>query len=430
MLNRRLAFLFLAILLASCTRLRLSTPPTPAKPPARQPAISMDTIRWTPNPHAKPPITEAEVPPIPPRPGSKETYTIALLLSATADEDSNVPNPDALQFYTGFRMALEDHSTSGGANLQVGVYDCGNTPESIVKTLDSPGFLKNQILVGPFKSGQVKVAAAWAKLHQKITLSPWVASAGLTTENPQFIQLNPSLRTHCEQIAQYINRQIPGSAVSIVVKEKERDRLSFFQEYQQKNNEPPFTEIIVPDNSTKVDKTTLANCFKPGKKSVLILPSWTNQDWIAAFLNQVKTTRGDHSVIVFGMPQWKQFESLDPELLTTLQVHISAPTHVNYQSDTVLQFSRRFYDLSATIPDDNAFNGFDTGKWLCALLAEYGTLFPHYLPGTVQRGLKGNFRMEGNTQPSYDDNLPSVHYLENKFTHILRFTPQGFQPEN
>ncbi len=209
-------------------------PNQPGRPTDRKPQSPMDTIRWTPS-NPKPPIKNnpsrpAEQPTY--RPG--DTYHLAFLLPFLTNQATAGAVPEksrlAIQFYAGAKIALEQLSREGNVNLVVDVYDTQADDADFEKLMRNSRLEKAQVFIGPVRPSHLTPFAEWTKARRKILVSPESPVMDLTTQNPDFIQINPSLQSHCTYITGYIRQQHQPDAVTLVCKEKEADRLAYFQQ--------------------------------------------------------------------------------------------------------------------------------------------------------------------------------------------------------
>lgn len=428
----------LTCILLACTPKAAPTirPNQTAKPPAQRPGAHqpMDTIRWTTPVHPKPPIGAQPAQPARPSGGFGDTYHLAMLLPFLTNQTTGNTVPDksnlALQFYAGAKIALEEISQTEGINLVVDVYDTQANDADFLPLISNPKIAKADVFIGPVRNSHVEAFADWTKRNRKILISPETPTSELTTQNPDFIQVNPSLRAHCEAITQFVRNTHRGDDVTLVCKEKEADRLPYFQ---NANAALPgggaFAELIVPDATANFDKIDLKKYFKPGRTAVFILPTWSSQDFVMAFLRKLKETKGPSKVEVYGMPQWQSYEGIDPEYLTSLNVHISSASYIDYSVQEVKDFQQKFYESTGTIPDGDAFNGYDVMRFTGKMLRQYGLSFPENLDRETFQGLHGQFRFSRIfTSGAVDDGYNRPDYLENTFVHILKFEKFGFVP--
>lgn len=436
------ALLFIVVLLLSaCTAPRRASstparrPGQPARPVPVNPGKSapMDTIRWSKPANPRPPIGNQPNPAgtVPGIPG--DTYRLAFLMPFLTNQVQGNTVPErsglALQFYAGAKIALEELSQTEGINLVVNVYDTQINDADFLQLLSNSRLAQSDVFIGPVRNSHVTAMADWARQNRKILVSPESPSSELTSRNPDFIQTNPSLRAHCDAITRYIRNTHRPDAVTLVCKEKEADRLPYFQESNAAMGGARFAELIVPDATLNFDKTDLTRYLKAGRTAVFVLPTWASQDFVMAFLRRLKAVKGNNRVEVYGMPQWEDYEGIDPEYLLALNVHISSAAYIDYHSEAVKAFEQKFYEATGTIPTEDGFNGYDVTLFTGKMLRRYGLSFPERLSSESFEGLHNGFRFSKIfLNGAVDDGFSRPDYLENVSVHILKFDTYGFVP--
>ena len=444
---RAILFLMAAsILFAFCNPARKSTSPTPGTKPPANTAVKpryepMDTVRWSPAPNPKPPIGNPAGTNLPPAtPYTGQTYRLALLLPFLTNQadpsGQTVPERSrlALQFYGGANLALQKLSVEDGLTLSVDVFDTQVNDADFQRLFSNPRLDKAQVLIGPIRSGHVSLMAERIKQTHQILISPESPNMDLTSRNPDFIQTNPSLRAHCVAIARHVLKHHRPEAVTLVCKQKEADRLPFFQQANT-DGKTRFAELVVPDATSNFDNIDLRPYLRPGRTAVFILPTWASQDFVMAFLRKLHTSRGAIPVEVYGMPQWRNFENIEPEYFAEMQVHVSSASYVDRNNPAAKAFAQAFYDAYGTVPDDDAYNGYDVTLFTGKMLQKYGLSFPAWLPMETFEGLHADFQFAKiiATDPTVtinaSDRLPDQYdYLENIFVHIIEFKNYRFKP--
>lgn len=412
-------------------------PPTDTKPTNPNPGNTQGNPPVQPNNPADPTKTN---------PGKNDTYRMAVLLPFLSNQFTTLSNevPEkskpALQYYGGIQLAFKVLSESGGyPNLVADVIDAQASDAEFTLAMNNPRLTKAQIIFGPLRSGQVSALAERTRTTNQILISPETPTSDLTTQNPGFIQTKPSLRAHCSRIVQYIctEKKMSGDQIVLVSKQKESDRLQYFRDAAQALGKTSPKEIIVPDNAVNFDKIDLKKMMKPGQVTAFVLPSWAGQDWVLAFLSRLKMTKGSNRVEVYGMPQWADYEQIEPDLLTSLNVHITSAEYIDRTRTDVKKFEQQFYEMFGTIPDEDAFNGYDVAMLTADLLKRYGLSFPEKasLAPALIPSLSGGFylrRVQNTSAPAVDTGAPATYeYVENIYVHILKF--QNFRyapPEN
>ncbi|MBK8426391.1 MAG: hypothetical protein IPL27_10690 [Lewinellaceae bacterium] len=431
--------LLLAALWMACSppkRTTTTRPNQPAKPtPTRptNPNAPMDTVRWTNPANPKPPIKNEPGTQPTPNTGVGSTYHIAYLLPFLTSQSSGATVPEksrlATQFYAGAKIALDQISREERINLVTDIYDTQANDSDFQKILNNTRLEKAAVFIGPVRGSHVQMFADWSKPRRKIVLSPETPTADIARQHPGFIQINPSLKAHCEAITRYVRRFHKPDAVTLLCKQKEADRLPYFQNANAALGGGAFTELIVPDETSTFAKIDLKRYLKPGRTAVFILPSWASQDFVNAFLRHLKSIKGNNRVEVYGMPQWNTFETIDPEFFTDNNVHITAASYIDYSQQEVKDFQQKFFDATGTIPDSDGFNGYDVTLFTGRMLARYGLSFPERLSTEVYRGLHSNFQFSNIFTSGFtDDRNNQPDYVENTFVHILKFGKLGFGP--
>ncbi len=428
----------LCLLMIACTTSRRAParpgPNVPNRPTDRPKNEPMDTVRWTNPSQPKPPISNDNrhgndaLPP-----GDGSTYHLALLLPFLSGQfdGSTVPEKStlALQFYGGAQLALNQLSQDGHLNYVVDLYDTQASDADFQKVMANSRFDKANVYIGPIRSSHVALLAERTRQNRKILLSPESPNSDLTTANPGFLQSNPSLHAHCEAITRFVRRTHKPEEVVLVCKQKEAERLLYFQNANAGLGGGRFAEVIVPDAATNFDNINLAAYLKAGRSTAFVLPSWASQDFVMAFMRKLRAIKGSAHIEVYGMPQWLGYDNIEPDFFTALDVHISSAGFIDYTAPSVQDFQQKFYDAYGTLPDEDAFNGYDVTLFTGIMLRKYGLSFPEKLARESYQGLRSRFQFDPvYTSGHLDDGRNQYDYLENKSVYILKYNNGRFVP--
>jgi ABC-type branched-subunit amino acid transport system substrate-binding protein len=413
-------------------------PTTPAPPPVKPGDKPTGTNSGTGGTTPVKPGTNA--------PNNKQTtYKLALLLPFSTNQytegSATLPekNTIALQYYAGMQLGFAAVSQMPNyPDFVVDVVDSQVSDAEFQQVLNTNARLKQaQVILGPLRNSHVGMMAKQAKTTRQIVVSPESPTSELTEQNPYFVQTNPPLRAHCARIVQYLRseKKRPADHIVLVCKEKEADRLPYFREANLKYGTSVLKEVIVPDASVNFDKVDLKKFIKPGQTTAFVMPSWAGSDWVLAFLSRLKQQKGNNTVEVYGMPQWADYEHLEPELLSSLNVHISSAKYIDRTASEVQEFEQLFYEKFGTLPDDDAYAGYDVVKFTAALLQKYGLDFPEKASesGSFFPAITGGYylRRVPVSAPSapMDAAKPVLYdYIENIYVHILKFEQFKYQP--
>lgn len=428
------------------------------------PVESMDTIRWAEVPYdSVPPIRSARTlleedeqltgGVRPERIGRGEfgtefysAYNVALILPFLSDfydpKTAILPENSswALHFYGGARMALENLEEEG-IKLNVTVMDSNAEPRKVGRLLSSnrTALLNAHLLIGPYRRENVELLAEFAKRNGKTFVSPHSAATGVASNNPDYVQVSPTLESHCRAITRHVRKRFRPEQVILVARDKdaEKARFAYFQQENfliegMRNDSLMFQEYVVEERSADFQNINLQPFLSPGDTAVFILPSWSNETFIYSFLSRLKLARQeDNYVEVYGMPQWIRYERIDFDLYEDLNVHVSSDTYVDPYAQDIQFFRRRFFDRYGAPPNDEAFLGYDVMLYFGRMIHKYGTKFQYYLEKDPQQMLHTRFEFERVVQPGRTtgrENAP-IERFENKYVNILTFEDYQFQPD-
>ena len=407
----------------------------------------VDTVKWT-------EVTEEEYPPIVTGnvggntgdstgdgtvSGEKlSTYNVAVMLPFLTDKLATTSGIDdrsrlALDFYSGAKLAFEQLSREG-VRLNVSVMDT-KASESVVRGLLNRSEVYNaNLIIGPVRTSNLKVVADFAKDNRKVLISPNNPSTSVTRNNPYYVQMNPSLKSHCEAITKHVKSRYETSQVVLVCRNKnaEVNRLKYFQNANKEiagdDNTPRFRELIVVDQSADYNEMDVTPYILGGDSTtVFIVPSWSNESFIYSFLRKVNIAKQDQNVVVYGMPQWMKYQRISYDYYERLNLHVSSVSYIDGQNTAVQQFRQEFYSRYGAAPDDNAFVGYDVTRYIGKMISEYGTDFQTRLDVRPEQLLYNQFTFSPNAAEGSTGEEPKVNWYENNHVNILKFEDFYFQ---
>lgn len=424
------------------------------------PAAKMDTIIWREVPVNRGQIitSAAEFVTDETRPGTQPeqistdnrtqsqkltAYNVAVMLPFLTDRFSpnsaNLPqNSDwALNFYGGMKLAFEELEKEG-VKLNVAVIDDHATEAYTSQILRSNADLRAaHLIIGPYRRETAKLVADFAAINDKTMISPYTTSDSVTINNPNYIQVNPTLKTHCEAITRHARQRFRPEQIVLVCRSREVERLQYFQEENARisggRNVRRFREYVVPENQD-VNSGQLLSLLQTDT-TVFLVPSWSPESFINSLLQKLELAkRASQQVIVYGMPQWMQYETIDYDLYERLHVHVSSSTFLDPLVTNAQIFKRRFFERYGAVPKEEAYLGYDVAQFSGRMLRDFGTKFQYYLEQqqpTPMLLTRYDFERVVNIPLNAVnvENLP-VQRFENKYVNILQFQDYQFKPAN
>jgi ABC-type branched-subunit amino acid transport system substrate-binding protein len=442
---------FLLALACACTTQKKIVKPTPdPKPPVADqdkvrvydPAsgtyilvprgsVKVDTVKWTED-KADPIITDKD--PVKDSPDLKSKYSISLLVPLNAknynDLESSMDSRLVrfMQYYGGMRIAASEIA-SQGLPITIHSFDTEGSSFEISNILNESSLRRADVIIGPYEKDHVEGVASFGLLNQKIVISPWLPAFNVDTENPYFLQTIPGLGKNAEAIMDYIGDELKNRKVFLVARNNptEIQRLNSFK----KNPAVRTEDLIIDDQSIELAKTNLSFLLDDPDGTVFVMPYYSRNDeqFVSSFLRKLHADKGNKNVIVFGLPQWTGFNDLNPNYMESLSVHISSPTYSNTGHPAYKNFRNKFYAAYFTMPDNNAYQGYDLLMWVARNLVKGGK------EGLIKGGEPSEFGLTSgfDIQPVYkkDDRRPTDKdlplYYENARVRILKYINQDFE---
>lgn len=417
----------------------------------------MDTILWKEvTTTTYPPITSDESAVLPANPnqslGKKEhnsellsAYNVAFVLPFMTDR-FNAADPAiyensywALHFYAGSKMAL-DLLSQEGTRLNVSAIDSRASEQTVTQlTKTNKELAAAHLIIGPYRRDNVPILARYAKEKDIVLVSPQSSASNAAGEdNENYVQVNPSLESHCQSIMRHALEHHAPTNIVLVSRDKdnEKSRLDYFQdEYKRwaKNvNVAPLQELIITDQSVSLDRVDVLPFIRISDTTVFILPNW-EENFVYSMLRKIDLSKDQFdNIIVYGMPQWRDFEKIDFDYYDKLNVHISVSSFVDPLSPEIRLFRQNFYDRFGALPREEAYLGYDLTLYCGRMLKKHGTKFQYFLNEETQKTMHTRFQFEPVLRVGTTSGveLPRVLQFENKFVNILRFYNFQFQPVN
>lgn len=411
--------------------------------PPKTTQSKVDTVYWRTDPTVPPPITNTTVPSkptdvVPPLDNNtnntnsnnstttttKGRVEMALLLPFFSDNfvetASSTPSKSqfALDYYAGVKLALDTLSTLS-LNLNVSVIDSKSSFNSLISRYEVS---RADVLMGPIEKENVLAAMNYATQNGKTFISPYFPSSDLTSSNPNFVQVKPSLKTHCENIVRHVRSQSGDKNVVLVGLTGEVSRFEYFQEATKLYGGSRIDEYKIEDETNY----NIEPYIEATGTTVFIVPSW-NENFVAGFLRKLAASPRKNQVMVYGMPQWMDFPKTVQNSFESLRVRVSSSTFIDANSPEVKQFKARFQSKYGKQPNSDAFLGYDVMLYFGKMMMNYGSKFTFGLDREAASVLHTQFAFAPIYRPQIDDTGNNIAKYENKYVNILKYTGGTFK---
>jgi hypothetical protein len=423
------------------------------------PTEPVDTIRWTDVPEtAYPPITStAGSTPATPAGGSNpvtpvgtgkegsqllSSYNVAVVLpfltdrfaaSRTIDANSNW----ALHFYGGVQMALDELSAQG-VPLNVSVLDSKADERAVAELArGNRDLTQAHLVIGPYRRDNVALLANQFRTTGQVIVSPHSAASNVSDGNPNYVQVSPTLESHCQAIMKHAFANYRRDQIVLVAQDDPNEiaRFKYFQDEYRRltalRDTNRLRELVIRDKSVTMGSVNLQRFIQGNDETVFILPSWDDEQFVYAFLRKLDISKTQfEKVIVYGMPQWMNYEIIDFEFYEKLNVHVSSSTFLNPVDAQIQSFKSRYFDRFGAVPNEEAFVGYDVTRYFGKMIHKHGTRFQFQLETEPEQMLSTRYAFERVVRPAASPGggeNPVIDRWENKYLNILVFRDYQFQ---
>ncbi len=415
------------------------------------PTEKIDTIKWVDIPKEQsPPITSITI-----EPGDEGSrllkegamgskffsrYNVSLLLPFLAKDYSSITgniNPNsfwALHYYCGVQMALEALKNEQ-ISLELSVFDSQGDVGAVGRMLGSQNQLKeSHLIIGPYRRDNVKQVAEFAKQNDITFVSPYSGTSNLSTDNPNYIQVSPTLQTHCRSLVNRAKKRFRTQQIVLVCQDNpaERSWLKYCQEehflMEGSDRVPPLKQYIIPATSADFPALQFDSLFASNDSVAIIVPSWS-EPFVYNLLRKADLAKSFELYLeIYGLPQWMFFEQMDYNYYEKLNVFVTSNFFLDPNDRTIRTFKERYINKFGITPRTESYLGYDVTLFFGRMLHKHGTKFQYSLEQEKVSMLHTRFEFFPQVEGQSEYYSPQIDQFENKYVHILEFKDFLFQP--
>jgi ABC-type branched-subunit amino acid transport system substrate-binding protein len=321
-----------------------------------------------------------------------------------------------LEFVHGAQVALDSFNLSGGAKLVANIYDSKAATENITWLINNRKLDSVDLIIGSVKDIEVLQLASFAKKKNIPFVSATAPNDGGVTNNPFFVMLSPTLRSHCEVLHSYL-KQSHGMDKIYLCRKKgaQEDKIA---DYIKNVNEIDGISLLnIEVLNLEDDFTTLASKLDSTKKSVLIGGS-LNDDFADGLVKAAYDLKTSYNIEMIGMPNWYTFPNLKKSSLKDFEI-LYTTAYYNTRSDKYSKKVQSMYNKKFRgTASEMCYKGFESVFLFAKLITKYPNDFTSHL-NEISKQAFGEY----NFLPVYVKKAnPMPDYLENKHLYFMKIT--------
>ena len=316
-----------------------------------------------------------------------------------------------LDFYYGAQMAL-DSLKKRGAQLEVFICD-SRGKQSISYQFAKPEMRDIDMIIAQTNGAETKTLAE-GSLRRKIPfISATFPNDAGVDNNPYFVILNTTLKTHIEGIYRFLQKYHSLDKIVVFRKPGTQEDLikNYFTDFSKSTLSTRLNLNFVDIGSDYVPQTLTAH-LDSTKRTVVIAGS-LDEAFAMKLTQTLAGVNGRYPVRVIGMPTWENFNF---NRATDLEIIYTSPFYYNRSSSLESSLTTEYTKTMAFKPSELFFRGYETTLHFASLLAETGS------------DVSSNLSRKGSVvftpldiQPVFkDETKMSLDYFENKHLYFVK----------
>lgn len=317
-----------------------------------------------------------------------------------------------LDFYNGIMLAV-DSLRKEQAPVEVVFYDTKSVKGSISYALTDSTLSDVSLIIAAFSNrAEIKPLADFALEHEIPLISHTYPNDGGLTENPYFILINPTLKTHLEGIYRYLQRVYPTSNLTMFRRKGAVEDMiqNGFSDIGRSTAGLPLKikTVELTDSFT----TSQVISYLDSNKQNIILCGSLNEVFGSNLVKALSESRRYRSIAI-GMPTWDALRGVN----RNIEIIYTTPYHFIRTDKLGFNITSTYRDKFSGRPSDMVFKGFEAMYRFTKLLIKH--------EGKLLANINDkSFKLfnEFDIQPvrPYSNNTGAVDYLENKKLYYIR----------
>jgi ABC-type branched-subunit amino acid transport system substrate-binding protein len=321
-------------------------------------------------------------------------------------------NP-GLEFYQGAQMAL-DSLNKAGAPLEVFIYDSRSKTNPFDRQITRPEVISADMIIAHASAVDVRPLADLAKQNNIPFISATFPNDAGIVNNPYYVMLNPTLKTHVESLYRYLQKNHAKDRVIVFRKNgPQEDQIrSYLRELSANGNNS--LKLEFRDIGNDITNYSLSQGMDTLRRTVAIAGS-LDENFGNKLVQQLSALGKSYPITVIGMPTWDNLNLSKPEI-KNIEVVYSTPFNFNAPSALNTKLTNDFVNNVNSRPTDMFFRGYETMLRFALLLLD------------TKKDVASNLTRKGNyiftqyeIQPVFiNKESPTLDYFENKKLYYVR----------
>jgi hypothetical protein len=321
-----------------------------------------------------------------------------------------------LEFYEGAQLAL-DTLRSQNAHLDVHIYDTRSKQNPVSQILQSKDFQNTELIIGYVNPNESRLLANIALQKHIPFINVNLPNNSNIINNPDLVLLNSTLKTHCESIYRFLQKNYATSSITYLYNKSSmgNDLKNYFTDVE-KNTKSVSLHLKYVLLNEPVNQNQLFPRLDSTRQNVFIAGS-LNENFSKSLCAQLASLDKAYSMTIIGMPTWDNIDFTQSDL-NGLEIYYSTPFY-NNPNDTLVKYIQQYFKTKFySRPSDMIFRGYETVYHFAKLLTQYGSDLSKNI-GEKKYKVFNDLDIE----PVFlNKQTPTLDYFENKKLYFIKKT--------
>lgn len=317
-----------------------------------------------------------------------------------------------LDFYNGVMLAI-DSLNAEKQPVEVIFYDSKSIKGNPNNAIQDSALADVSLIIASFNNrNEIKPLSDFALEHEIPLISATYPNDAGLMENPYFILINPTLRTHLEGIYNYLQRVYPTSTMTMFRRKGAVEDMiqNGFAEIARSSKSVPLKikTIELTDSFT----TSQVIAYLDSTRQNIVICGSLNESFGTNLVKSLSESKKYRSIAI-GMPTWDALRGVD----RNVEILYTTPYHFIRTDKLGLDITNTYRNKFSGRPSDMVFKGFEAMYRFTKLLIKHeGALMKNLSDKSLK--LFNDFDIQP-VKP-YSNNPNAVDYLENKKLYYIR----------
>lgn len=317
-----------------------------------------------------------------------------------------------LDFYNGVMLAIDSLNVEKQP-VEVLFYDSKSIKGSTQNAILDSTFADASLIIASFNNrNEIKPLADFALEHEIPLISATYPNDAGLTENPYFILINPTLRTHLEGIYNYLQRVYPTSNMTMFRRKGAVEDMiqNGFAEIAKSSTSVPLKikTVELTDSFT----TSQVISYLDSSRQNIVICGTLNETFGINLVKSLSESKKYRSIAI-GMPTWDALRGVD----RNVEIVYTTPYHFIRTDKIGLDITNTYRNKFSGRPSDMVFKGFEAMYRFTKLLIKHEGLL---MKNLSDKSLKLFNEFDLQPVKPYSNNPNAVDYLENKKLYFIR----------